>query len=759
MVGKLKQVLNMVRVGWLITGTTLLLFCSIEGIGYSLILLRDASVASSKPVDFRVEADAIICGIMGRKTGKNNDTLAPELTKHAFTLLGKALAGVGRPVYFLFVYLLLSIFFLANITGYLTRVLARFLINAPKSISKSLGKRFHKKRLKIGLLKIAYSILSSLKTSFDLLVKILTGLLIIAAFLLRHALLKLATLKPRKWLKIIKLKKRLRFVPQPKLAAPSKVKLLLFAGTLALFTGIFSSYVFWFVILSDLPNATELVTRRQKVSTKIYDRNGEILYNIYKDQNRTPVPLDRIPAQVRLATIAIEDAEFYNHLGISFRGITRAIIKIIREGELTGGSTITQQLVKNALLTPEKTLVRKLREIVLAIRVEFAYTKNEILEMYLNEVAYGGTAYGIQEAAQVYFDKNVDNLSLGEAALLAGLPKSPTRFSPFGPNPELALARQGEVLRLMRVNVFITSEQEKAAEQEDIKFSSNVTDINAPHFVMFVRQALVEKYSEEVVSQGGLLVTTTLDLNIQKLAEDVLRAEVDNLSKLNVGNGAAIVLDTQTGEILAMVGSKDYFDTESDGNVNVTTRQRQPGSSIKIVNYAYALSNGYTPLTILSDTPITFAVPGQPPYSPRNYDGKFRGKLTLRSALAESRNVPAVKVLDSYGVGNMIEQGRKMGITTWTDPSNYGLSLTLGGGEVKLIDLAQVYATVANYGKRSGSNSILQVTNYEGKVLEEGGCSGEQKTPLIALATASESARRQSGEAIKECEGEQVLDP
>jgi len=482
---------------------------------------------------------------------------------------------------------------------------------------------------------------------------------------------------------------------------------------------------FWFYVLKGLPSSTELVTRNQEISTKIYDRNGVLLYKIYKNKNRTPVALAQIPAQVQAATLAAEDAEFYNHIGFSPRGIFRSLVKNIKQGELSGGSTITQQLVKNALLSPEKTLTRKLKELILSVEVEMAFTKASILEMYLNEVPYGGTAYGIQEASRLYFGKDVGALTLAEAALLAGLPKSPTKFSPFGPNPELAIQRQKEVLTLMRINGFITSQDEGLALKEKIVFAPNRIDIKAPHFVMFVRSALVEKYGEELVQQGGLEVTTTLDYSIQKLAEEAVAQEVRGLASLNVRNGAALVLNPKSGEILAMVGSKDYFDTSSDGNVNILTSLRQPGSSIKVVNYAYALGHGYTPASLLDDSPVTFSVSGLPPYTPRNYDSRYRGRIPLRSALAESRNIPAVKVLASYGVGKMIEMGKAMGITTWNDPSRYGLSLTLGGGEIKILDLARVYATIANYGVRPEIASIIKINDYKGRILEQNSCNGD----------------------------------
>lgn len=476
---------------------------------------------------------------------------------------------------------------------------------------------------------------------------------------------------------------------------------------------------FYFSILKGLPSPKELSERSPEVSTKIYDRNGNLLYKIYKNENRTIIPLSQIPQNIRFATLAAEDAEFYNHPGFSIRGITRAIVRDIKTGSLQGGSTITQQLVKNVLLSPEKTVTRKIKELILSIEAEAIYSKDEIFEMYLNEVSYGGTAYGIQEASESYFGKEVRDLSLAEASLLAGLPKSPTTFSPFGSNPDYSFERQKEVLRLMVINKFITQEQADQAMNEKITFASQKTEIKAPHFVMYVRQLLVDKYGEEVVEKGGLEVKTSLDLPIQEVAEKIVKSEVDSLARLRVGNGAALVIDPQTGEILAMVGSKNYFDTKNDGNVNVLTSLRQPGSSIKVINYAYALSHGYTSASIIDDSPITYRTAGTTPYSPVNYDGKFKGKVSLRTALAESRNIPAVKVLASYGVQKMIELGRNMGINTWEDPSKYGLSLTLGGGSVKAIELAKVYSTLANSGKTPELTPILEVKNFKGQVLEE----------------------------------------
>ena len=503
----------------------------------------------------------------------------------------------------------------------------------------------------------------------------------------------------------------------PKIAFP-KIHIRPRPISLICFFALLLAAGYW-LLFRGLPSPKDLVNRNQEVSTKIYDRNGILLYTIYKDKNRTPVSLSQIPSQVRLATLAAKDAEFYSHPGFSFRGILRAAAKNLKNGKISGGSTITQQLVKNALLSSEKTLRRKFREIILAVEVEITYSKDQILEMYLNEVSYGGTAYGIREASRLYFGKDVTKLSLVEAALLAGLPQAPSKYSPFGANPDLAFSRMREVLHLMRINKYISVEEQEEALSQPISFAPNRIEIKAPHFVMYVKNLLAEKYGEEILEQGGLEVITSLDYSIQALAEKVVAEEVEKLKNLNVKNGAVVILNPHTGEILAMVGSKDYFDTQNDGNVNVTLRSRQPGSSIKIINYAYALGNGYTPASVLDDSPVTFVVPGQPPYSPKNYDDKYRGKIPLRSALAESRNIPAVKVLATYGVSKMIDLGQKMGITTWEDPSRFGLSLTLGGGEIRLIDLAQVYATAANYGKRPNINSILKVKDYKGKILQE----------------------------------------
>jgi penicillin-binding protein 1C len=533
---------------------------------------------------------------------------------------------------------------------------------------------------------------------------------------LPHPKLKVKPRVQKIRIKKVKIEKIKRVkIAWPKLFFPrKKLALILIPILLIILLGYFSFNIFY-----GLPNPNKLTDRDQAVSTKIYDRQGQLLYKIYRNQNRTLIKLEEVPLSVIQATIAVEDAEFYSHRGFSWKGIFRAALKNLEGDKLFGGSTITQQLVKNALLTPERTWRRKIKEIVLSLLVETKYTKDEILQMYLNEVPYGSTAYGIEEAAQLYLDKSVKDLTLAQAALLAGLPASPTTYSPFGSYPEKAKQRQEFVLYRMKQEGFITEEERKESVEEIIRLAPQRTDIKAPHFVMYVKELLAQKYGERLVEEGGLEVKTSLDLSLHEEVQEIVKNEVDQLQRLHITNGAAIVTEPQTGEILAMVGSKDYFDESIDGNVNVTLRPRQPGSSIKPVNYAVALQNGFTPATVLSDTPITYQVAGQPLYSPKNYDSQFHGNVPLRIALASSYNVPAVKILAAFGVNRMIEQGQLMGITTWDDSSRFGLSLTLGGGEVKMTDMAVVYGTLANLGGRVDLNPILEVKNYKGEVLEK----------------------------------------
>jgi 1A family penicillin-binding protein len=491
-----------------------------------------------------------------------------------------------------------------------------------------------------------------------------------------------------------------------------------FAGVLV--TIMFILLPFWsYQWLKSLPNPQLLKQRDLEVATKIFDRKGTLLYEIYADQNRTPLALSEIPTRVQQATIAIEDRDFYHHQGFSVKGMLRAVKEIVVNGKVQGGSTISQQLIKSALLTPEIRITRKIKELFLALWAEQIYTKDQILEMYLNQVPYGGTAWGIESASQTYFGKSAKDLSLGETAILAGLPAAPSEYSPFGATPQKAFERQKEVLRRMREDHVITKEEETAALAEPIVFASPRVGIRAPHFVMYIKDILEKRYGPRMVERGGLRVTTSLDLQIQDKAQDIVTQQIQSLASLNVGNAGAIVTNPKTGEILAMVGSKDYFDLEHDGNVNVTTALRQPGSSIKVVNYAAALENGYTAASIIDDAPVAYAAAGSPVYSPVNYDGKFHGPTPFRYALGNSFNIPAVKILAKIGVKTMIDKGKLMGITTWDDENRFGLSLTLGGGEVTMLDMTKVFGTLANEGKRIESMPILEVSDYTGKILEK----------------------------------------
>ncbi len=476
----------------------------------------------------------------------------------------------------------------------------------------------------------------------------------------------------------------------------------------------FSIWIFW-----GLPLPTNLTTQQFPISTKLFDRNGKLIYEIYADKRSTPVKLTDLPAYVKEATISVEDKNFYKESGFSVTGIARAAFNTLFKNQLQGGSTLTQQLVKNALLTPERTVRRKIREIALTTIVEVIYSKDQILEFYLNEMPYGSTAYGVEAASELYFNKPAKNLDLAESALLAGLLASPTKYSPFGENPDLAKQRQAIVLNSMVTNKYITKDQADSAKNESLTYA-NYKAPQAPHFALWIKEQLVDKYGEKKVEQGGLRVTTTLDLDLQNFAQNQVATEVAKLKKQKVGNGAALVTRPGTGEILAMVGSKDYFATDEDGKVNIIFAQRQPGSSIKPLNYALAIRDGkITPATVLADVPTCFAVFGQQLYCPGNYDGNFHGAIQARFALGNSFNIPAVRVLALNGIENFISFAQSMGITTLGDPSNYGLSLTLGGGDVKPYDMAQAFGVFANGGIKQPLVSILKVEDYKGNVLEE----------------------------------------
>jgi len=475
----------------------------------------------------------------------------------------------------------------------------------------------------------------------------------------------------------------------------------------------------------NLPQPDKIV-RQEGFATKIYDRNGKLIYDVFKKQKRTSVDLENIPLYLRQATIAIEDKDFYKHKGFDIQSWARIIYYLFRYQRLTGGSTLTQQLVKNALLTNERRISRKIKEFILALQIESRYDKDQILQMYLNEVPYGGTTYGVEEASETYFGKPVAELNLVESAVLAGFPQRPPYYSPFGNNPTAYIQRTKDVLRRMQEDGYISEDQEKEAVAllPDVDFNKSPGTLKAPHFVMYVKKLLEEKYGERMVEEGGLKVITSLDLDFQEKIQATVSAEIAKVEKMHITNGAAVVLDPQTGEILAMVGSKNYDDPNYDGKVNVTTSLRQPGSAIKPVTYVTALKRGYTLATLLMDVKTTFpGGGGQPEYVPENYDGKEHGPILLRNSLGNSINITAVKLLALLGMKPVLETAYDMGIST-LEPTKeniqrLGLSLTLGGGEVRLLELTGAYSAFANGGLRVNPTAILKVTDRNDNILEE----------------------------------------
>lgn len=481
-----------------------------------------------------------------------------------------------------------------------------------------------------------------------------------------------------------------------------------------LISSVYQTYLF----AKSLPSPKIIGKANYPISTIIYDRNGVILYEVYHDQNRTPITLKSVPPYIYQASIAIEDKDFFNHDGVAiFSGVFRAIRDMSLNKGLQGGSTITQQLVKSALLSSERTIDRKIREIILAIWTERLYTKNQILEMYLNQVPYGGSAYGIEEASKLYFGKSAHELTIAEAALVAGLPQAPSLYSPFV-NLDAAMSRRSDVLEKMYEQRYITKEQKDEAINSQVTLAPMQSGIKAPHFVFYVKDQLQEQYGVQKVEEGGLRVTTTLDMQIQKQAETVLAEELDKVKYLNITNGAILVTRPTTGEILAMVGSSNYF-AQPSGSYNDTLALRQPGSSVKPFTYALAMEKGYTAATIIDDSPIAFTYVGAPSYVPVNYDGKFHGKVPLRIALANSFNIPAVKTLQIIGVPQYLSYTSKLGITTWTDTSRYGLSLTLGGAEVRMIDMATAFGVFANQGYRVDLTPFDKIETVYGSIIQE----------------------------------------
>jgi len=474
-------------------------------------------------------------------------------------------------------------------------------------------------------------------------------------------------------------------------------------------------------VAPQLPPPEELAKRAVAFSsTKIYDREGRLLYEVIPPGGgkRTVVPLSSISPYLILATVATEDARFFQHQGVDPIAILRALWQDIKAGQaVSGASTIPQQLVRNLLLPPQeraqRTLKRKIKEAILAAEITRRYSKETILELYLNEIYYGNLAYGAEAAAQTYFGKHASELTLAEASFLAGLPQAPARYDPFT-NFQAAKARQADVLRLMVEAGYITPQEAQKAYQEELKLIPPRFEMKAPHFVIYVRQLLEQRYGTDALYRAGLRVYTTLDLNLQEMAQQIVKEGVEKLKDKNVTNGALVAIKPQTGEILVMVGSADFYNEKISGQVNMALAPRQPGSAIKPVTYLAAFEKGWTPATVIWDVPVQFP----DGYKPTNYDNRFHGPVTVRVALGSSYNIPAVKALQFVGIPSFLEMARRLGITSFTR-SDYGLSITLGGGEVSLLELTAAYAVLANGGKRVPPVAILRVEDAAGRVLEQ----------------------------------------
>lgn len=486
-----------------------------------------------------------------------------------------------------------------------------------------------------------------------------------------------------------------------------------------------------FVAITPSPGLDSFETRKVTQSTKMYDRTGKtILYDLNRDVRRYQLPFEDISPNIKQATLAIEDSGFYEHGGVSITGTLRSVyVDLVTHSFSQGGSTLTQQVVKNSLLTGRKSIIRKIQEWVLAYKLEQRYSKDEIFAFYLNDTPYGGTLYGVEAASRAFFGKSAQDVDVAEAAYLAALPQAPTRYSPYGQNIAELTTRKNLVLSRMKVLGYIDDAQYEKAKKEVVVFNPQQNgSIIAPHFVFYIEQYLEDTYGPDAVNQG-LNVITTIDTDLQHQSEGIVNQySHENEVRFNASNAALVAIDPKTGQILAMVGSRDYFDTAVQGNFNVALALRQPGSSFKPFVYAAALQKGYTPQTAIYDLPTQFSTAcavsdnynDTPPcYAPGNYDDKFRGQMTFTTALAQSINIPAVKTLYLAGIQNVISLATTMGITSLNDPKQYGLSFALGAAEVRLLDITSAYGVFANDGIRHKPSGILSVTDTTGKVLEE----------------------------------------
>jgi penicillin-binding protein 1C len=509
-------------------------------------------------------------------------------------------------------------------------------------------------------------------------------------------------------------------------------RFLALSGLACAVLGVIVFFAMFAYYSKDLPEPGQIV-RRDGFSTRIYDRNGSLLYDLFDSERRTPVTIDQIPDVLKQATVAVEDKDFYKHGGFDNLTIVRIPYNLIFRQRVVGGSTLTQQLVKNVFLTNERSIIRKFKEFVLSLQIERKFTKDQILEMYLNEAPYGGTAWGVGTASEIYFNKPVSQITLVEASILAGLPQRPSVYSPYSgkTDPETGdlwwKVRARGVLRRMREDNYLTdlTYQQALADLETVSFQRAPTAIKAPHFVFYVRDQLVEMYGEEFTERGGLKVTTSLDLPLQEAAQKIVSDEVTKVEQFHITNGAAMVTNPTNGEILSMVGSRDYFSDTIDGQFNVAVDGlRQPGSSIKPLTYLALFQRGYTPASMLADVETVFK-PNETAkeYKPKNYDGKFRGPVSLRTSLGSSLNIPAVKGVAIVGVDTFMKLAYDMGFPTLEPtPENLrrvGFSVTLGGGEVHLLDTVTAYSAFANGGYKVEPVAILKVEDRNGKVIYE----------------------------------------
>lgn len=529
-------------------------------------------------------------------------------------------------------------------------------------------------------------------------------------------------------------RKRYTYTPRRKKRGVS-VMLVVFFGVF--FTALTVAGILVVSVSRSLPDPLAISERKIPESTKIFDRTGKILlYEIHGEEKRTIIPFNQISQYVKDATIVAEDFNFYQHKGIDIKSLLRALYIDIVSGEFAqGGSTITQQLVKNAFLTRERTITRKIKEAILSYQLEKTYTKEEIFNYYLNQIPYGSNAYGTESAAQTFFAKKASDLTLNESATIAAVANAPSHYSPYGQHKDELIARKNMILERMRAVGFISAEDFEKAKNETLVFQKQRGNIKAPHFVIFIKNYLEEKYGAYYVESGGLNVYTTLDYNLQQIAEETVETVGEiNKQKYNAKNAALVSVDPKTGELLAMVGSRDYFDIENEGNYNVaTSRNRQPGSSFKPLVYATFFEKGFTPETVLFDVKTEFSTDPAQSYSPMNYDERFRGPVSVKSALAQSLNIPAVKVLYLAGMHDTLKLAHSMGISTLTDESTLGLSLVLGGGEAMPMDMAYAYGTFANDGVYNGKTFILKIEDNTGKVIEK---SITKQTPALSPNTA-----------------------